>query len=182
MSITGGSRGLKQVAAGAMLTAVAGCTLVILLYLYGKANVEPIMLGSPLPDIPLSTRSGSPVSLQALLSRRALLLFFTVDCPHCVGELLHFSALKTIKKDSLQFLFVSLSPPDETRRFFSTWRDDLPLVLADPDRTKEALGIMALPLLLFVDSGGRVVYRRCGERPFEADEHLVHILIAQGRP
>jgi peroxiredoxin len=165
-----------------MLTAVLGCALVALLYLYGKANVEPIMLGSPVPDISLFTRSGIPVSLEALLSRKALLLFFTVDCPHCITELLHFSALETTRKDSLQFLFVSLSSPDETRHFFSTWRDDLPLVLADPDRTKEALGIIPLPLLLFVDSGGRVVYRRCGERPFEADEHLVHILIAQGPP
>ncbi len=179
MGIKMESKGLKRAASGAALAALLAGALLVALYLYGRANVEPLMVGSVLPEIPLSTRSGVPVSLHTRRSRQALLVFFRIDCPHCITELLHFSALQLTARDSLDFLFVSLSPPDETRDFFSTWRDDLPLVIADPGTAGKALGIMTLPLLLVVDDGGRVIYRRSGERSFETDEHLVHVVIRQ---
>jgi len=174
-----GSGRFRKMVAGVTLAALLGAVLVILFYLYGRASVEPIALGRLLPDVRLHTWSGGPASLQTVLSRKALVLFFTVDCPHCVTEVQHFAALHTTKKDSLQFLFVSLSSADDTRRFLMTWRNTIPIVRAEPAEAKGALGIITLPSLFCVDGGGRVVYRRFGERPFEADEDLVHILIRE---
>jgi peroxiredoxin len=174
-----GSGRFRKTVAGVVLAVLLGGVLVILFYLYGRASVEPIALGSLLPDVRLHTSNGGPASLQTVISRKALVLFFTVDCPHCVTEIQHFAALHTTKKDSLQFLFVSLSSADDTRRFFSTWRDIIPVVRAEPEEANGALGIITLPLLFCIDDGGRVVYRRFGERPFEADEDLVHILIRE---
>jgi len=177
-----GSRRFKKAAAGAGLAVTLAGVPLLLFYLYGKANVEPITLGCQLPDIPVHTWNGGLTSLQAMLSRKAVVLVFTVDCPHCVNEVLHFAALHVTKKDSLQFVFVSLSSTDETRQFFSTWRDKVPIVLADPGKAREALGIITLPSLFCINGDGRVLYRRFGERPFEADERLVHTLIREVLP
>ena len=174
-----GSRQFRKTVAGVTLAILLGGALVILFYLYGRASVEPIALGSLLPDVRLHPWNGGPASLQTVISRKALVLFFTVDCPHCVTEVRHFAALHTTKKDSLQFLFVSLSSADDTRQFCSAWRDTIPVVRAEPEEAKGALGIITLPLLLCVDGGGRVVYRRFGERPLDADQELVHILIRE---
>ena len=174
-----GSKRFRKTVAGVTLAILLGGMLVILFYLYGRASVEPIALGSLLPDVRLHTWSEGPATLQTVVSRKALVLFFTVDCPHCVTEVQHFAALYTTKKDSLQFLFVSLSSADDTRRFFSSWRNVIPVVRAEPEEAKGVLGIITLPSLFCVDGGGRVVYRRFGERPFEVDRDLVHILIRE---
>ena len=123
-------------------------------------------VGRKAADFTLKTVDGAPVHLADLKGKVVLLDFWATWCPPCRHELPTIEALS--RKYSGRNVVVFGVNDEEMRtvkNFLAKNHPDL-ATLHDPDRKVHKLyGCRAIPTVLVIDTGGKVVAHFVGERP-----------------
>jgi thiol-disulfide isomerase/thioredoxin len=124
------------------------------------------------PDVPLVSLAGAPVSLPRLVEGRpAVVNLWATWCPPCREEMPMLAAAQEREADRMRFVFADQGEsPQAVRRYLD---DEIltPLehVLLDAGSAlRRKAGARGLPTTLFFDASGRLVDRHVG--PLSRDE------------
>lgn len=135
------------------------------------AEAAPVEGG--LPDLTLPCL-GSPrtVNLAALRGTPMVVNFWAQWCPPCRAEAPHLRTFAEAAGDDVLILGVDFDDPDPALALEFAGLVGWPYAhVVDASRaTQRPLAVVGIPLTLFVDASGTIVYRHTG--PFESAEQL----------
>jgi len=100
-------------------------------------NITPLAVGSPVPDVALSTKDGERVKLKAKIQQPTVVVFYRGGwCPYCNVQL---AGLATVQKQlkSLGFSLLAISPDRPSINKASLQKDTLSYTLLS-DTTMQA--------------------------------------------
>jgi hypothetical protein len=151
----------------------AWCPLVLVWYTQEHdKNNHSILLGMRLPLLSLSTVSGTPFSFR-YPGKKHILLFFTVECAHCLNEVSHYQFLYPTFKSEVHIIAVSLSNSMKTASFLSSNNTSFPTFLGQRIILDDSLQITDVPMLLYIDEQQIIRHTYSGERSLEEDRKLL---------
>ncbi len=139
-------------------------------------QVRPILLGSAMPDVPLRTLSGKPITLKAQVAGKpAILVFYRGGwCPFCNLQL---SELRLIQKDAekLGYQIIAISPdrPEELSKTLG--KDKLTYTLLSDSK---ALALRAFGIGYRLDDASFAKYQGYGidlEKASGEKEHALPV-------
>ncbi len=128
-------------------------------------------LGS-LAVVPMTTLVGEAATTEAWMGEPLVLNIWATWCPPCRVEMPALDRLSgMLAPDGIRVAALSVDEDANlVREFVLKYELGLPIAIAESvDEAMKALGVMALPLTLYVDADGRIVDRYLGERDW-ADE------------
>lgn len=136
-------------------------------------STNPPLPTDRMPDVELLAADGSAVRLPDSDGRPMVINLWYSTCPPCAREL---GELATVHREVGEMVrFVGVNPRDTpaTMARFARDRGVRYELLRDPDYAfTDELGIVFLPVTLFVDADGRIV---ASTGPLDADELRHHI-------
>lgn len=137
---------------------------------------SPADVTRPAPEFTRQTLTGQTVTVSQFRGQKAVIInSWAVWCPFCVQELSDFAALAREYPNDLVILAVDRGEPEGSQRAYLTSLQgqnllESPLVfLTDPgDEVYRLLGGFGMPVSVFVNKGGEVVFVKNG--PMTLDE------------
>jgi peroxiredoxin len=125
-----------------------------------KAAPIAVKVGDVLPAFALKGMDGKSVSSADWRGKPTVLSFYFGGCGPCVAEVPQLNALRAAHPE-LALAAVTFDSAAEAREFVATQHLNWP-VLPDAGKVVEALKVTAYPLLLVLDTDGKVVGVRSG--------------------
>lgn len=114
--------------------------------------------GNPLPLVELEDNAGNPVETASLLGQPTVINVWNSTCGPCKRELPAFAAAHADLGDTIRFVGVNTLDSPEVNESFARERGVRYELLRDiDDRFSSEVGIVALPVTLFVDAEGTIV-------------------------
>lgn len=113
------------------------------------------------PAVPARSLEGTELVLGAPASGAQILYFFTPTCPHCRASIPAIRALAQAA-GAHQLVGVVEARPEEAAEYVRSAAFGFPVVRLPDDRARALFRSRDVPMLLVVDAGGHVHYRRVG--------------------
>lgn len=163
------SRRLAPLALSAAL--LTACALVVVLAqknraLRGQVSHLATAVGADyaarfVPAVSARSLDGAEVVLGAPTSGAQILYFFTPTCPHCRASV---PAIRALAKAAAghQLVGVVEARPEEAAEYARSADFGFPIARLPDDRARALFRARDVPMLLVVDGGGHVHYRRVG--------------------
>jgi cytochrome c biogenesis protein CcmG, thiol:disulfide interchange protein DsbE len=104
----------------------------------------------------LTTIDGKKITIDSLKGKPTIINFWFIKCSPCVAELPELNTLKTIFKDSINFISITYDKESEVKEFLKTHNIDYELVVNAKSIT-DKLGLKWFPRNMFLDKNGKVV-------------------------
>lgn len=121
------------------------------------------LIGQPAPAWQLSDAQGGVSRLTDFLGRPLLVLFFSIDCPACVGRALPFSRLVAARYPALRIVGIHSQleggrahTPEQVRAVAERQQFSHPVLLDDGGTTFSAYGASGTPHWVLIDAQGIV--------------------------
>lgn len=131
-------------------------------------GVNADVSGDLVPDVALIDIDGGEVRLSAYRGEPLVVNLWFSNCPPCQRELQDFADVHAAVGDRVRFVGVDPFDTVEAMQRFADARGVSYELLRDPERSfTNEIGVVAFPVTLFVDEGGRIL-RQVGE--IDADD------------
>jgi len=169
----GDSQRFRRIKAASGLLAVLSIPLFLLVYLRSQFDIVQLPIGQALPPMEFLTFEGEPIRSESLTGQKTALIFFTVECPKCKGQLEKMNQMQLRYGKLMRFLGVSLSERNKTREFLARQEYAFDVVHMDFERAKEVIGVAIVPTVLLVDEKQILRQRLVGEQPLMKTEKAV---------
>ena len=119
------------------------------------------------PDFTVSDTSGKSVSLSDFKGKPVVVNFWATWCPPCKSELPYFESLYREFGDKVEFMMVNLTDGGrETVNTVNTFLEDtgytFPVYYDTEYSGAMAYGTYSIPVTVFVDSDGNLIYGQVG--------------------
>ena len=163
----------KHITTALALLVLLSVPEIVVVYLHRAADQPRLHNRDVIPQVTLRGLQSDSLSFSALSGRRAALLFFNVTCTRCQREFLNLDRLSPLFKDKLTVIAVSLSDLESTRYFVETNQLALTTLVDDRLEVQRAFGIGEVPVLVFVNSDGRIREQIIGEQSLPALRKLL---------
>jgi peroxiredoxin len=162
-----------------------GAVLIALALAASAAGAQSVKVGQRAPEINLEAVAGGKARLSELRGHPVVVTFWATWCPSCRTE---FPDLVKVQADysaaGLRVLAVNGIDQEHSRngtkhvkQFIEEFAVTFPVGLDKRGRTRDAYGILTLPTMLFIDSGGVVRAISAGPTSREAlDRGIATIL------
>jgi thiol-disulfide isomerase/thioredoxin len=153
-------------------TAIAACGLVALLFvpvclivvLQRSEGSRLLRAGESIPAA-LSGVDPGDALLADISGRRAAILFFSVDCPHCQWQIPIFNEAMRRFGAEVEFVAVALNNRQKTEMFIQANDVRVKVLIDQKGGVGRIFGISELPVLFLVDQDQRVDWVGAGEQP-----------------
>jgi len=130
--------------------------------------------GMKAPEFALTTTSGKPAILSALIKRGPVVLaFFKVGCPTCQYAFPYLDRLFQVHNpEPVSFLGISQDNAADTQAFVKRYGVTFPVALDDPQRyiVSNAYKLTNVPTVYLVDRDGEIQVSSVGWARQEIDE------------
>jgi thiol-disulfide isomerase/thioredoxin len=114
--------------------------------------------GTPLPLVDLKDNNGTTVTTASLLGRPLIINVWNSTCGPCKRELPAFAAAHADLGDSIRFVGVNTLDTPEVNESFARERGVRYELLRDiDDRFSSEVGVVALPVTLFISPDGTIL-------------------------
>jgi peroxiredoxin len=131
-------------------------------------GVNADVAGDVIPDTALIDITGGEVRLSSYRGEPLVVNLWFANCPPCQRELQDFATVHAETADRVRFVGIDPFDTVDTMQRFAAERGVEYELLRDPERNfTNEVGVVAFPVTLFVDEGGRIL-RQTGE--LDADE------------
>ncbi len=131
-------------------------------------DVNDDVAGDIVPDVALIDTEDREIRLSEYRGRPMVVNLWFTNCPPCRRELEDFATVHAEVGERVRFVGVDPFDTVESMLRFADARGVRYELLRDPERTfTSEIGVVAFPVTLFVDEGGRIL-RQTGE--IDADE------------
>lgn len=144
---------------------LSGIILVIILTstFRQRARIATLETGTPLPKIEFYSPDDKPILAEQLLGKPTILLFFSLDCPHCKKEIKNYIALHPFLKKTTTIVVISVSEVASTLALLTELNSSLTVLFDKNKKSKQLLKVVAYPTTIFVDAEGIIRQTHLGE-------------------
>ncbi len=130
------------------------------------------------PDLNLRDLDGNMVTLSDFKGKVIILDFFATWCPPCKQETPDFIELqRQYGGQGFVMIGVSLSRPDDTRRFAEDFGVNYTMLIADSTATTLYGPIRSIPVTFIIDKDFKIAKKYIGYRPKEVFENDIRELL-----
>jgi thiol-disulfide isomerase/thioredoxin len=153
----------KPAVSGRIAFAIGLSLFVLSLVVAGWVNLTPPLA----PDFDLETLAGDRLQMSSLRGRVVLLNFWATWCAPCREEMPDLETAYLRYHDD-DFIVVGVNVAEsaqQARDFTSEFGVTFPIVLDSDAAIANQMGISGLPVSLFIDRNGGIVYRHLGRIP-----------------
>jgi cytochrome c biogenesis protein CcmG/thiol:disulfide interchange protein DsbE len=161
--------------------AIAFPLLAVLVLNLGRdpRSVRSPLIGRRAPSFTLvPVGGGSPISLESLRGRPAVINFWATWCVPCFEEHAALTAAARALRDDVQFLGVVYEDEELGTQAFLRERGSAYPSLMDADgKTAIAYGVFGVPETFFIDASGRIVEKYVGP----LDRGTIAALVARAK-
>lgn len=146
------------------LMALLAIPVILLVAIKRSSGVHTLMSGQSIPTLVLSDVNSGDWSLMAMRGKRAAILFFSVDCPHCQREMVIFNEAQKSLWTDVEFVAISMSDRLKTRTFVQATKTLARVLVDEKGEASRLFGISELPTLFLVDRDQEVRRVIAGEQ------------------
>jgi peroxiredoxin len=162
-----------------LLAALISIPLVLVRIVQSRYNGNLPALGMPVPSLTVSTMNGNAFHLSQS-GHKSVLLFFSVDCPHCINELSHFDSLNIQFKKKINIIAISMSNINSTKALLASRQYPFPVFQSEESASQDSMRIIELPTILYIDEQQILRHLYIGERTI-AEERMLLTKFTDGR-
>jgi peroxiredoxin len=140
------------------------------------------------PTFPATTLGGAPVTIGRTTQGRQVLFVFTTTCPFCLASLAQWNRLAqildTLGATRTSAYGLSLDSVSATRSYAARHSLRFPVIVFPEHKLVFLYRARVVPLVMVLDSVGRVLYARLGvlTNSTASDSILIAVLRAPPRP
>jgi peroxiredoxin len=165
------------------------CAVLIALALAASvAGAQSVKVGQRAPEIDLATVAGGKARLSELRGHPVVVTFWATWCPSCRTEFPDLVKVQAAYASSdLRVLAINGIDQEHSRngtkhveQFIEEFSVTFPVALDKRSRVLNAYGILTLPTMLFIDSGGVVRAISAGPTSREALDRGIATIIPPG--
>ena len=164
-----------------------GAVLIVLALAASAAGAQSVKVGERAPKIDLATVAGGKTRLSELRGHPVVVTFWATWCPSCRTE---FPDLVKVQAAyaSADLRVLAINGIDQehgkdtkhVKQFIEEFGVTFPVALDKGSRVLRAYGILTLPTMLFIDSGGVVRAISAGPTSREALDRGIATIIPPG--
>lgn len=155
--------GRKTFAAIGLVALLAGPAY-LLVVLQHSAHSRMLKAGDSIPAVALRGVDPGIALLSGISGRRAAILFFRVDCPHCEYEIPIFNEAEKLFAAEIQFVAIALSDSQKAQTFVGTNHVEAMVLIDDKGFVGRLFGISELPVLFLVNEDQKIEWAGVGEQ------------------
>jgi peroxiredoxin len=147
------------------LLALLAVPAFFLVVLQRSTNLRMLRAGDSIPVAGLNGVDLGSASPAGIMGKRAAILFFSVDCPHCKNEIPIFNEAERRFCSDVNFIAIALNERQKIESFVRT-HDVRTKVYIDEKRVVGKLfGVSEVPALFLVNEDQRIEWVGVGEQP-----------------
>ena len=150
-----------------MIIILTAIPVIGFLYLRNQWIIQPFKIGEQIPSVKVQTLEGKEVLASSVLTRKSVLIFFSIDCSHCQKEMNDLRLFYPILKDSVSITAISSSGMQETKDFIEFQNIPFSVYLDNNDEVKKSFHVRSIPAIYFVDEKQRIIQYKAGEQKRE---------------
>ncbi|MBN1397907.1 MAG: TlpA family protein disulfide reductase [Bacteroidetes bacterium] len=125
---------------------------------------QPLRIGEQIPPVKVNTLEGNKASVCSANSKKSLIIFFSVDCAHCLKEMKEISVFYPVIKDSLNVAAISISDLTATRDFVKSQKIPFSVYVDSDSEARDSFRVFPIPALFFIDKDWRLLQYKAGEQ------------------
>lgn len=153
------------------LMALLAIPVFLIVAIKRSSSVHTLMAGDPIPPLILSDVNTGEWSLTTARGKRAAILYFSVDCPHCQREIAIFNDAQKSLWTEVEFIAISASNRPKTQMFVRATRTLARVLIDERGEAGQSFGISELPTLFLVNKDLEIQRVIVGEQTREAMLH-----------
>jgi peroxiredoxin len=153
--------------------------LVLIRILQSHSDKEYPLVGMRVSTFVVSTISGTTFSL-TYCDKKNVLIFFSVECFHCINELSNFELLYNQYKQTINILAISISKPNKTKAFLTSKTYPFPVFQAEESTSQDSMKIFNVPTILYIDEQKILRHYYTGERNIAEERILLRHFSNEG--
>jgi peroxiredoxin len=169
----------KKIFVLALLVALISSPLLLVRMVQSRHNENHPILGMHIPTLTVSTIKGTTFTLTQR-GKKNILLFFSVECPHCINELLIFDSLYKQFGHTINIIAISMSNPNKTDALLASMAYPFPIFQSADSALQDSLKIFELPAILYTDEQQILRHFYFGERTM-TEERMLLLKFAEER-
>ncbi|MBU0684136.1 MAG: TlpA disulfide reductase family protein [Candidatus Omnitrophota bacterium] len=125
------------------------------------ACARPVSPGQSAPDFTLETLEGAKIALtDELKTKKVVLVFFAMWCPHCVSSVPDVNAFYSKNKDKVSVIAIDIQEPrGKVESFIRKRNVEYPVVIDSTASVSNNYGISGIPTVIAIDENKKVLYR-----------------------
>lgn len=166
----------KTIAAIGLVALFAGPAY-LLVVLQHSAQSRMLKPGDSIPVVALRGVDPGIALLSGISGRRAAILFFRVDCPHCEHEIPIFNEAEKLFAAEIQFVAIALSDSQKAQTFVGTNHVEAMVLIDDKGLVGRLFGISEVPVLFFVNEDQKIEWAGVGEQSRTGLLHRLSTLV-----
>jgi len=154
--------------------------LVLALLVYGLTSQAPLQVGSPAPEVGLTTLDGGSISLAGQRGKVVVINFFASWCPPCREEAADIQQTwRDYEQRGVQFYGIAYrNAASQAQAFLDEFGVTYPAAIDPGNRIAQAYGVTGVPETFVIDQQGLLVRHFPGtitrEQLSQELEKLVH--------
>jgi peroxiredoxin len=121
--------------------------------------------GESIPVDALSGFDPGDALRSAIDGKRAAILFFSADCPHCRWEIPIFNEAMKRFGAEVEFVAIALNDPQKTQAFVEANDIRVRVLIDEKGVVGKIFGVSELPALFLINQGQRIEWVGEGEQP-----------------
>ena len=147
------------------LVALLAVPVFLLVVLQRSGNSRVLRAGDSIPATALGGVDPGDAFLAGISGKRAAILFFSVDCPHCQREIPIFNEAGRRFWSRIEFVVVALNDREKTQTFVRTNGVVASVFIDEKGIVGRSFGISELPALFLVNQEQKIEWVGVGEQP-----------------
>jgi peroxiredoxin len=150
-----------------MLVILIAIPVIGFLYLKNQWIVQPLEIGVHIPSAKVQTLDGKEIAVDSVLTRKTVLIFFSIDCSHCQKEMIDLRLFYPVLKDSLNVAAISTNGMQETKSFLVSQNILFSVFLDENGEAKKSFRVRLIPAMFFIDEKHHILQYKAGEQKRE---------------
>jgi peroxiredoxin len=156
---------IRKIVAAVGLVALLAVPTFLLVVLQRSAHSRMLRPGDSIPVVALRGVDPGVALLSDISGKRAAILFFSVDCPHCQREVPKFDEAR--KRFAVEFEFIAIARSDsqKTQAFVRSNNVHARVLIDEKGLVGRLFGISEVPALYLVNQDQNIEWVGVGEQP-----------------
>jgi peroxiredoxin len=147
------------------LMALLAVPVFLFVVLQRSANLRTLRAGDSIPVASLGGVDPGDALLAGISGKRATILFFSVDCPHCQREISIFNEAGKRFASEVEFVAIALNDRQKTQTFVRTNDVGARVLIDEKGVVGRLFGVSELPALFLVNQDQKIEWVGVGEQP-----------------
>lgn len=162
------------------LVALLAVPAFFLVVLQRSTNSRMLRAGDSIPTAGLDGVDPGGALLAGVNGKRAAILFFSVDCPHCQNEIPIFNEAERRFGFETEFIAIALNDKQKVESFVRTHDIRTRIISDERGVTGKLFGVSEVPALFLVNENRTIEWVGVGEQPRTELFHRLSALAIKG--